>query len=98
MGHRFIPLAEVDFFSLPSPGSQQANGVFTSALKLNTPSYLSELLLSPGSQLANEVSTSAQYLSAELNPDLPQRENAPNHCFQGLAPQPGVIIMIWGFQ
>ncbi len=32
---------------------------------------------SPGSQLANKVSTSAQYLSAEQNLDLPQRDNAP---------------------
>ncbi len=42
------------------------------------PSYMSGFLPSPGSQLAKNVSTSAQYLSTEQNPDLPQRDNAPN--------------------
>ncbi len=54
------------------------------------PSYMSGFLPSPSSQLANKVSTSAQYLSAEQNPDLPQRDNAPNPSsnFLGVAPRP----------
>ncbi len=47
---------------------------------------LSGFIPSPGSQLAKNVSTSVQYLSAEQNPDLPQRDNAPNPCYDEKVP------------
>ena len=74
------------FFSLPYvtwfPTGKKS--FYLSAWVEPPPSYMIGFLPSPGSQLANKVSTSAQYLSAEQNPDLPQRDNAPNTSSKGI--------------